>query len=425
MSLLSLGRLYAAGVAVDSERLRAFQNRHLLRVLDHAARSVPYYRDLLRDAGVADGKVRGVEELATIPMSSKDDLRRWPESERTAAGNRRLVRQMTNGSSGKPFTVLRTPEEELTLGALRELAKARLGARPWHRSALLLEPSFGGRRLLPGRVGARVGLFRLHHLDPRRPWEELACELIRLSPDVVTGYTSVVAHVASLVGERTPSWRPRCLFAGGETLTLAARRRIAAGFSVPVFNLYAAAEFNLLAYDCPRGAEAMHVCDEGLILEVIRDGRPAGVGEAGSVVGTGLHSQVMPLIRYDTGDRAVRGPQPCPCGWAGTTLLAVEGRVIETFRLPGGRSLHPVSIVGAIAETEQGWVDEHRLIQEEEDLVTVLLVPLRQPAESQLQEIRARAETVLGPDVRLRVELVDRLPDEPGPKRRPFISRVR
>jgi phenylacetate-CoA ligase len=405
-------------------RLRDFQDRQLRDRVAHAVRSVPYYRELLRSAGVAPDDLRGAEEIVAIPRSTKDDLRRWPESARTAAGRSRAVRLMTNGSRGKPFSVLRTPAEELALGAIREHASARWGARPRHRTASLRDPSFGRKRLLPGRLVARAGLFRRHGLDAQLPRGELAEELIRLSPDLLGGYASVIAHVAYAVGERKPGWRPRLVLSGGETLTAVARRAIESGFGARVVNTYGAAEFNLLAYDCPRGADTLHVCDEGVILEVVRDGKPAHVGESGAVIATALHSCTMPFLRYETGDRAVRGPQPCPCGWPGTTLLSVEGRLIESFHLPGGRWLHPVNIVGAIGDLEQGWVDEHRLIQEEEDLVIIQFVPLREPPGRQLEEVRRRAGEVLGPEVRVRVELVDRMPKEASLKRRPFMSRV-
>jgi phenylacetate-coenzyme A ligase PaaK-like adenylate-forming protein len=425
VSLVSLARLHAPGLLPEHERLGAFQDQQVRGIVAHAAQSVPYYRELFRDAGIAPDDVRGVADLPAIPASTKDDLRRCPESRRTAADHARLIRHMTNGSSGKPFRVVRTHGEELALGAVRELAKARLGARPWHRAAWLLDPAFvGGRRLLPARLGACVGLFRVHGLDPEHRREELAEQLIRLAPEVVCGYTSVVAQVASALSEVTSSWRPRCVFTGGETLSPAAQHKIEAGFGVPVSDLYAASEFNLLAYDCPGGANTMHAAEDGVILEVVCDGHRAAPGEAGSVVATALHSRAMPFIRYDTGDRAIRGPQPCPCGWPGTTLLSVEGRVIEMFRLPDGRLLHPVAVVGATAGAEHGWVDEHRLIQEREDLIIMQLVPLREPSERNLQEIRATAQSVLGPDVQLRVELIPGLPDEPGQKRRPFISRV-
>ena len=424
MSLTSVSRLYARGLAPGEARLRDFQDRRLRAVLTSAAESVPYFRELFRRADVDPAQVRGAEELPMIPVSTKDDLRRWPESERIVAEHRRLIRRMTNGSSGTPFGVLRTPEEEFTLSLLRELAQVRSGALPWDRRATLLESSFAGGRLLPARLAARVGLFRLHRLDPQMPREKLAAHLIGLAPEVVMGYASVVANLALSLAERAPTWRPRVMFTGGETLDDAARTRIDAAFRASVCNLYASAECNLLASDCPQGAKTMHICDEGVVLEVIHKGRPAAVGEAGNVVATALHSSAMPFIRYDTGDQAVRGPQPCPCGWPGTTLLSVEGRVIETFRLPGGRWLHPVSIVAAIAAAEQGWVDEHRLVQEEEDLVAIQLVPLHEPPDRKLDEIYTRASRVLGPEVRLRVELVDRVPAEPGRKRRPFISRV-
>jgi phenylacetate-coenzyme A ligase PaaK-like adenylate-forming protein len=241
---------------------------------------------------------------------------------------------MTNGSSGKPFSVLRTPEENSR--SARCVSWRRPGlARPWHSAALLHDASFTGPRLLPGRVGARVGLFRLRHLDPMRSREELAAELIRLSPDVVSGYASVVAHVASSVGERGRAGaHDACLRA--VRCSAPPRGERSRPVLEPLPPTSGAAELNLLAHDCPRGAGTMHVCDEGLILEVICDGRPAQVGEAGSVVATALHSHAMPFIRYETGDRAIRGPDPARAGGGARRCSQSRGASSRPFGSQGG-----------------------------------------------------------------------------------------
>ena len=79
------------------------------------------------------------------------------------------------------------------------------------------------------------------------------------------------------------------------------RRHITETFAAPVFNLYASNEFNVIAWECQETGE-LHTCDDGVIIEVLKDGRPAAAGERGEVVGTNLHSFAMPLIRFRLGD---------------------------------------------------------------------------------------------------------------------------
>lgn len=69
--------------------------------------------------------------------------------------------------------------------------------------------------------------------------------------------------------------RPLRVTCGQETLSEADRRRISAAFGAPLFDNYGAHEFVGLAWECP-ARHGYHVSDRTFILEVLRDGRPAG-----------------------------------------------------------------------------------------------------------------------------------------------------
>ena len=66
---------------------------------------------------------------------------------------------------------------------------------------------------------------------------------------------------------------------------------------------------------------------------------PVGPGEAGIVTITSLVQEVMPLVRYVTGDLVRRETEPCPCGRADETI-EVLGRLEETVEIAGGRAMH-------------------------------------------------------------------------------------
>ena len=80
----------------------------------------------------------------------------------------------------------------------------------------------------------------------------------------------------------------------------------------------------------------MHLCDDNVIVEVLRDGRRAAVGEAGEVVVTGLHGHAVPYIRYNLGDTADPGDEQCRCGAPFSTLRDLRGRTMDYCLLPGG-----------------------------------------------------------------------------------------
>jgi len=49
-------------------------------------------------------------------------------------------------------------------------------------------------------------------------------------------------------------------------------------FRITGFNTYASQAFNLIAWECKETGE-FHTCDDGMIVEVLKDGRPAAMGE--------------------------------------------------------------------------------------------------------------------------------------------------
>ena len=111
------------------------------------------------------------------------------------------------------------------------------------------------------------------------------------------------------------------------------------------------------------------------MVELLRNGRAAEVGESGEVVITSLHSYAMPLIRFALGHVAVRGPTPCPCGQPFATLQAVEGRMVDFFRLPGGQWLHPYRLIENMDADGVDRIRQYRLVRQREDRILFKVVP--------------------------------------------------
>ncbi len=55
-------------------RLKLFQETRLRRLIAHACRTVPYYRQLFKEAGISPGDIRSLSDLSAIPSTSREDL---------------------------------------------------------------------------------------------------------------------------------------------------------------------------------------------------------------------------------------------------------------------------------------------------------------------------------------------------------------
>jgi phenylacetate-coenzyme A ligase PaaK-like adenylate-forming protein len=329
----------------------------------------------------------------------------------------RLVTRRTSGSSGEPFTIRRTWLEDRLLYQFRRRATRGFGVRPTDRTAdiILMRPTPPSTQLPPRILRAldtlhrSLGQYRRARINCLVPLPEIIRALRDLRPDVLGGFPGVLAQLAaSVTDEDRLAIRPRLVVVGAEVMTPLMRRQITAAFSAPVFDLYGSHEFTLIAWECQETGE-FHICDDSVIVEVLRDGRPAAAGERGEVVGTNLHAFAMPFIRYRLGDLVTRGSETCRCGRPFSTLREIQGRMLDYFPLPDGRLLHPYEIVLMILQEADAWVGQYQLTQERTDRVILRVVPSATPTAQQLALLQEAGTAVLGERVEFQVVLVPQL----------------
>lgn len=420
----------------DREEILAFQNKQLRRLVAHAYRAVPYYRQLFTRHGLTPRDIQSVADLPAIPVTSKTDLRALPAREVVARGvdPRRLITRRTSGSSGEPFTIRRTWLEDRLLFQFRRRATRAFGVRSTDRTVniVLFRPVPPHSLPLPLRLHQILdsfhrsfGLYRQLRLNCLLPPRALVAALRDYRPDVLTGFPGVLSQLAQVLdAAELRAIHPRLVIVGAEVLTPLMRQRISAAFSAPVFDCYGSHEFNLIAWECP-ATDDFHLCDDSVIVEVLKDGRPAAEGEQGEVVGTSLHSFAMPFIRYRLGDVVTKGSETCRCGQPFSTIRNIQGRMLDYFPLPDGRLLHPYEIVLLLINDSVSWVKQYQLTQEQEDHVVLRVVPAHTPSPRQLAAVETSGAALLGAEVKFQVVLVPEIHLEPSGKFRVSRSLVK
>jgi phenylacetate-CoA ligase len=394
----------------------AFQEARLRRLVSEAYASVPRYRTLFARHGLQPRDVQTLAHLPRIPMTSRRDLQASPPEDVVARGldPARLLSQVTSGSSGVPLAIRRTWPEERLASAFLMRALRDFGVHPWHRRAyVVLSVGHDPRDWnAPQRVIRALGFYRKTSIDCRLPTPEILEGLRAWRPDVIAGYPGVLARLG-----RAHGLRPRLVITGGEVLTPLQRQQITDNFGTVVRELYATHELGLIAWQCPEGM-ALHVADDNVIMEVLRDdGRPAEPGETGEVVITRLHTFAMPFIRYRLGDIVTRGDTSCPCGAPFSTVLTVQGRMLDYFPLAGGRLFHPYELVAVVRGHAARWIGQFQIAQERADRVVALVAPQASPTPAELEAFERAARVCLGPGIEFHVRLLAHdVPLEPNGK---------
>jgi phenylacetate-CoA ligase len=129
----------------------------------------------------------------------------------------------------------------------------------------------------------------------------------------------------------------RVVFCGGAVLPPALRRAIEHDWQARVVEIYGSNETMLMGVGCPRGR--LHLCTDLIEAEVLdpHTHAPVPPGEPGVMTVTSLVHEVMPLVRYFTGDLVRLAPGACGCGHPGPPA-EVLGRFDEAIEIGGGRA---------------------------------------------------------------------------------------
>jgi phenylacetate-CoA ligase len=403
--------------------VKAFQDAHLRRLVLHAYENVPYYRELFDRNRLHPRHIRGTADLDLIPISSKQAMRERPAHQlldRTVDPSR-LLTVCTSGSTGEPFMIRRTWLEQAFNVLYRQRCYRSFGLR-LHERIMAVGRGRGHDpkdTKLVGRLVRAAGIHPKISIDGVvHPPEEVVRRFETFRPHLLVALPSILCLTADyLLAQGRQDIRPRILDVGGEVLTPLMRRRLTQAFGVEPVQTYASHEFPLMGWQCGVSGE-LHTCDDGVILEVLRDGRPAAPGEEGEVVVTNLHAYAMPFIRYRLADLVTRGSEQCACGQPFSTIRAIQGRMNDYFSLPDGRRLHPYRILERLLPEGDVWIRQYQLLQDRPDRIVMQVVPSR-PVTPELQERLAGAiSPLLGAGVEFQLRIVEAIAFERSGKYR-------
>jgi phenylacetate-CoA ligase len=327
------------------------------RVVQASAATVPAFAARLAAAGLTADSIRGVADLAALPILTKDDVLAQQQDQPPYGGLLAPGAQVTRvfQSPGPIYEPQLSGVDPWRWGqALSSMgfgaADTVLNCFGYHLSpagAMFEEGALAiGARVLPGGIGA----------------QDLQARAIA---DLgVTAYTGLPSYLKALVerfdelGLSRDRWRLTRALVTAEPLPDSLRALLEE--RVPVVRMaYGTAETGLLAYEQEPGGGL--VLADGVLVEIcdLDTGAPITAGE-GQVVITLLRPE-YPLVRFGTGDLSAwaDGPEGAPL-----RLVGVLGRVGQAVKVRG-MFLHPRQAQAAIAGIEG--VEAWRLVVDRRD----------------------------------------------------------
>ncbi|MFO7653421.1 MAG: phenylacetate--CoA ligase family protein [Candidatus Krumholzibacteriia bacterium] len=399
----------------------------LRSLLTHAAASSPLHAHRLAAAGIDPAAVRGIEDLASLPLLTKADIRdATAEIVSSRYSRDDLVPAKTGGSTGEALRVY------CDRAGVERRAAAALRADTWAgwRLGQPLAAVWGNP--------PRPGNWRSHlrrHLKDRRFYldtmkitpaavDRFVRDWRRWRPGLLYGHAHSLFILAEHLRERGETGlRPAGIVATSMMLLEPERRVIEQVFGTPVTNRYGCEEVSLIACEC-EVHQGMHINAEHCYVEFLRDdGSPCAPGEDGRIVVTELINRGMPMIRYEVGDRGAPADRSCPCGRGLPLMEGLSGRTADFLVAEDGSQVAGISLIENTL-TRYGGIRQLQLVQEERGAIVANVVAGRGWGEETARALEQELRRHLGSGLRVQIRLLDEIPAERNGKYRFSICRI-
>ncbi len=379
------------------QALHSAQDRQMDVLLAHAGKTVPYYRERWRAAGLDPDGI-SANDFPALPVIERSELNEHGaefESRSCPPQHGKVYQDTTSGSMGIPLRFKATDLHSFFWHAF--VMRDHL----WHgrdfgakmaviRHGVSAASAQGWGGLLDRAVASGASVYLPIMTDVTRQLEWLTEQ----APAYLLSYPSNLRALLVLARQKgvlLPSLREIRTFGEYVTDDLPALAR--AVWNVPLIDAYSSQECGYIALQCP-AASGYHVMSENLRVEVLNtDGQPCAPGETGCVVVTTLHNFAMPLIRYAVGDFAEVGTA-CECGRGLPRLTRIMGRQRNLIRTPDGRRFWPV--FGVYAWIAKVAVSQLRVVQRRTDVLEMHYVRARDLDPEETRVITDHVHRTLG-----------------------------
>jgi len=352
----------------SSERLEAYQNRQLRRIITYAYDCVPFYHKKLRKLGIKPRDIKTKADLNKLPIIQKNEIRdNLKEIISTKFKLDDLKVLSTSGSTGAPFFLYVSKAENEFRKAKHLRANISCGQKLLDKWVTITAPHHFGEST---KLQRKLGFYTPTPVSVFTDSSAQISTIEKMNPDILDGYSSSLLILAKeLQKNGIDTIRPRLVFGGAELVDDNSRQFIERVFNAPFYDQYATVELERMAWQCPVGQE-YHMDSDALIMQFVdKNGDEVSSGERGEIVCTSLFNYAMPFIRYAIGDIGIASNELCACGRALPLMKTVEGRKDSLIHLCNGQTLTPRTFTIAMNMFKfYGHIDQFRVIQKKADL---------------------------------------------------------
>ena len=327
----------------NPDKVKSFQNEKFQALAKWAVENTAFYSQV---------KQKSEYSLSDFPIIDKNIIKEHHDAFCSELAARKdCISMHTSGSTGTPLVVIqdkkkrkRVYAEMMYLWGLSgyEIGMRYMFLRRWNATNRKSKLTAFARNLLMTDVSGldddSLEVIRQQLLHDKK---------IRM----VMGYASTLDALAEYLDKKNAKpddFNVVTILSGSEVLTEKTRSILKKVFGCNVVSLYSNQENGMLAVECNENKE-FHLNTSSYIFEFLKidSNEPAEYGELARVVVTDLFNYAMPIIRYDTGDLAVRKRRP-ECSITTEVIEALAGRRVDVVYDVNGKALSPFTITNGM-----------------------------------------------------------------------------
>jgi phenylacetate-CoA ligase len=323
------------------KKIEELQSEKLKNLVRRVYRNVPFYKKAFDKAGVKPSQIKSVKDLARLPFTVKDDLRKNYPFKMFAKPMDQVVRiHASSGTTGKPTVVGYTAADIETWAEVMARTFACAGATKHD----VVHNSYG-YGLFTGGLGAHYGASKLGCAVVPASGGNTQRQIMIIHDFNATvicatpSYILNMAEVAEREGMPLQKSKLRVGLFGAEPWSESMRKQIEKRLKIKAIDIYGLSEIigPGVASECVEAQNGLHVFEDHFIVEVIdpATGDVLPPGEKGELVFTTLTKEAFPLIRYRTRDISQAIVEKCKCGRTTTRIERVSGRTDDMLIIRG------------------------------------------------------------------------------------------
>ena len=323
---------------MERKELEELQLRRLKSVVEKVYRSVPFYENKFKQAGVTPQDILSLKDLAKLPTTKKQDLRDNYPFGLFAVPQDEVVRvHASSGTTGKPTVVGYTKGDTKTWSDLMARDFVMVGVKKGDIFQNAVSYGF-----FTGGLGVHYGIERMGAMavpsgvgNTERQLEimiDFGVTVLHCTPSYAL-YLAETAKAKGLVDKLKLSIG--CF--GAEPWSDESRKELEETLHIKAYDSYGLSEMMGpgVAFECQE-QNGLHIWEDHFMIEILDENeQPCEPGEPGELVITSLTKEAMPLIRYHTGDVTYIVEEKCNCGRTSRKLHRFLGRADDMLIVRG------------------------------------------------------------------------------------------